>query len=305
MGDQFWWFYDVAAAAVVLVCIFLSGRKGITRALTSLVGCILAFAIALTVSGSISRSIYKTTIKDSNSKKLAHALEGKDFTQDMKVYLESLGYNIKVDYKKLNEILSSGEDINNKLFVYVNSVNGKPVDDEDGFYEKLYEGEGEIISGYVTEELSKFAGATAKKNIKKNPETIDQFAPLMQIFDDPNEEFPMTKAGKFISNHYISSAYITLVRLIAFIILVFLVVLITWFVFKSFLDDDSGYQGIFSHTVGGFLGIVNGAVYVCVVAAMIRLYVVLGSNEMLFFNHSAIDKTYIFKYFYKFITSTM
>jgi hypothetical protein len=42
---------------------------------------------------------------------------------------------------------------------------------------------------------------------------------------------------------------------------------------------------------------------VFLIAVMVRLYVVFGSNKMLFFNHEAIDNTYIFKYVYDFVKS--
>ena len=37
------------------------------------------------------------------------------------------------------------------------------------------------------------------------------------------------------------------------------------------------------------------------IAVIVRLNVVLGSNKMLFFNHEAIDNTYVFKYVYEFV----
>ena len=45
----------------------------------------------------------------------------------------------------------------------------------------------------------------------------------------------------------------------------------------------------------------KAAAVVVAVAAVIRLNVITGSDKMLFFNHEAIDSTYIFKYFYGFV----
>ena len=54
MGTQFWWFYDIIVAAVVLVCMFVSGRKGAMNAITTFVAYILAAGIAVSVSAGIS-----------------------------------------------------------------------------------------------------------------------------------------------------------------------------------------------------------------------------------------------------------
>lgn len=306
MGEQFWWFYDVAAVAVVLICVFISGRRGLTKALTSLVGGVLAFAIALTVSGNIASSLYRTTLRDSNVKKLAHSLEGKDLTEDMKAMLESFGYNIKVDYNKLDEILHTGDDLDENIYNYVNNINSKIVDSEEQFYEKLHEGYGDILKRYVGEELSEFAAATAEKKVIDKPEKMEGLTPLMNKYGDTSDEqITMVPVAKYIVTNFVCDAYIEFIRLITFIVLLVAVIVIMRLVFNAFLDDDSAHQSIASHTIGGVVGVIYGAVYVVAVAAMIRLYVILGSNEMLFFNFKAIDKTYLFKYFYKFITKTM
>ena len=55
--------------------------------------------------------------------------------------------------------------------------------------------------------------------------------------------------------------------------------------------------------IGGILGILNGGIALFVIAVMVRLYVILGDEKMLFFNFEAIDNTYIFKYIYDMILS--
>ena len=60
-------------------------------------------------------------------------------------------------------------------------------------------------------------------------------------------------------------------------------------------------ESLVTKTISGVIGLFKGAVIVLLIAVMVRLYVVLGSNKMLFFNHEAIDNSYIFKYVYNFV----
>ena len=60
-----------------------------------------------------------------------------------------------------------------------------------------------------------------------------------------------------------------------------------------------------AHVGGALIGIPKGIILCFAVAAVIRLYVVLGSDEMLFFNFNAIDKTYIFKHMYNNVADMM
>ncbi|MDE7363633.1 MAG: hypothetical protein K2N27_01905, partial [Ruminococcus sp.] len=58
------------------------------------------------------------------------------------------------------------------------------------------------------------------------------------------------------------------------------------------------FESTGSHIAGGFIGIATGVIMIFAGSAVIRLWAIMGNNEMLFFNNDVIDKTYIFKYFY-------
>ena len=81
MGAQFWWFYDVIVAAAVLVCMFITIKKGIMKASVSFVGFALSIAIAFSLSSSLSSSLYSTAVRSSNVKKLNQTLENTDFVR--------------------------------------------------------------------------------------------------------------------------------------------------------------------------------------------------------------------------------
>ena len=77
MGTEFWWFYDVVAVAAILICVFIAGKKGGTKAVLGLGASVLAVVIGLAVSGTIAGSLYKGTIRSSNIKKLEKSMEEK------------------------------------------------------------------------------------------------------------------------------------------------------------------------------------------------------------------------------------
>ena len=58
MGEQFWWFYDVIAAAAVAVCAFLAGRKGPVKSMVTFVGCIIALFVGISAGSGISKPLY-------------------------------------------------------------------------------------------------------------------------------------------------------------------------------------------------------------------------------------------------------
>ena len=84
---------------------------------------------------------------------------------------------------------------------------------------------------------------------------------------------------------------------------VMIMLMILLFVSKAFGRNSMGSPTIGFRVIGGILGILNGGIALFVIAVMVRLYVILGDEKMLFFNFEAIDNTYIFKYIYDMILS--
>ena len=122
MGVQFWWFYDVIAVATILICLFITVKRGFLKAAVSLLGYVLALFIALSLSSSIGSSIYSKSVRESNVKKMDQALSENEFSEELAKYLESLGYNVKVDRDKLTGIYIKGEDVDENIYTYLKTM---------------------------------------------------------------------------------------------------------------------------------------------------------------------------------------
>lgn len=295
MGTQFWWFYDVIAAAVILICVYISGRKGLMKSMFSAVACIIALITAIGASGAVSKSLYENTIRSGNVKKLEKSWDRDTFTSKYAVYLESMGYNIKVNSEKLNNIFDSGEKYDETLCKYVNNVNARKVEnDEAVLLEKIREGYAVVVADMIAEPLNKFAAENAAEKIRGGM-GMEEFITLLRDRDSVH------KAAVYAADNYTAEAYCTQFRLVMFTAVYIAIMLLVLAILNSFMrNSESSAHGAGSHAVGGIVGLVMGAVMVFAVAAVVRLWTIMGSNEMLFFNNEAIDKTIIFKYFYDF-----
>ena len=120
----------------------------------------------------------------------------------------------------------------------------------------------------------------------------------MQLLKDEDNFKP---AAEYIVDNYLEAPYISEIKLIVFLVVTIFLVLITLLIETAAGKNRQMEPSIVTHAMSGLIGLFKGAVIVFVIAVMVRLYVVLGSNKMLFFNHDAIDKTYIFKYIYNII----
>lgn len=296
MGVQFWWFYDVIAAAVILVCIFLAVRKRLMRAAITLTGLILAVIIAFAVSGPVAGIFYGQSVRSSNIKKFDLSLESADFIDDLGNYIETLGYDVRIDDDLLEAAFKDEKDPEKKIYQYVNNINNKKVDEENIFINKLHEGYAVVISSYIGKKTNEYVAEYAAEEIRKHPEKVFELAPLLE------DEDTKRPAAQYICENLLKKPYTTQLRLIVFLIVFVLCALIAIAIGVSSEKNSSPIEGFVANSISGILGIAMGVIFIIAIAAMIRLYVILGSNKMLFFNHEVIENTYVFKYFYELVS---
>lgn len=297
MGTQFWWFFDAAAAVIVLIAVFIAGKRGFSKSIVVSVGCILGIIFSASISGGAAGAIYKTTAKPSNVKDIEHALEDFSITGETKIYIETLGYNVKVKEEKLTEIFAGGGDINAALYKYINNINGRTVDTEEAFNEKMTDGFARIMDGLLSSRLTAYAGAKAAEKIKADMPAMTEVIQLLTAEEND-------KAALKIEKEFTGEAYQEIIQTMCLVI----VLLIFMVIVKSFAVklEKSGaiapMGDIAEHVLGAAAGIISGVTLVAASAAVIRACVLLGNSSMMLFNTETIDKTIFFKYIYRLVS---
>lgn len=293
MGTQFWWFYDVTAVATVLVCLYLCGKKGIFKSAVTVISCIVGLLVAVPASGAVSDSIYKMVIRDSNIKKLDKALIDVEISSYLGNALENMGYSVIVSTEKIDGILDSDKEIDGQLYKYLNNINGKVVDNDVNFRKNLNECYSEVMEKLISADLSKYAVETASRKIMDGG---TDFGNLLKMIKNDEQR---KEVAQIIADDYTADAYKNVIKLLVcfiFFVILFVIGLLTARSLTGSqreVDESTG-----SHIAGAVCGIFTGVAVLFIIAVAIRLYVVMGNNEMLFFNNEAIDKTYIFRYAY-------
>lgn len=296
MGSQFWWFYDAVAAAVILLYIFISGKKGLVKSLMSFVGYLIAAVMAVSISGGLGTAIYDDIVRGENAKKLNKTLEYTKFVSDVSTYL-STEYNRNVRTENLLKIYKSDKPFNKQIYNYINNINVAKATEEKEFLETIRNCYADFTRKIVDSELSSFAAETAARKILDDPESFNEIIPLLL-----NDETKMP-AAQYIAENYTADAYIEVIRLITLLSILVTVIAVSLLLTKSLGNDyHRQQQALASHAAGALVGVLKGMIAVFAIAVVVRLNVILGNDNMLFFNFDAIEDTYIFKYFYNLVT---
>ncbi len=287
-------------AAAILVSVYIAGVKGAMKAFSTFIAYLVAFVMALSISASVSDSLSGKTIKSSNSKKISKTLESYKFVDKLAERISGLEYNIRVDGSQLDKIFNSGKDFDTEIYTLMNHRQGRNIGDtQEVFAEKLHGCYSGLIRDIVAEELSEYAAEVAAKEVLKDPALFNNLIPLLIDKED------RTPAADFIAEHYTKPAYRTVTWLILALILFAILMVVMLLVINYVIGNGYHEQGIPSHVGGALIGIPKGIILAFAIAVGVRLLVVLGSDEMLFFNFKAVDKTYIFKYLYNYVEKHM
>ncbi len=291
------------AAAAILVMIFLSGRRGFFKSMLHFTGYLLACILAFSISGSLADGLYKSSVRNSNIKKITKSVGDTDFIDEIIGRIEDdFDFSGEIAYERLEKIYkeknSLGLSFDEQLYQYVSSIYVNKIGNEEIFCQKLHKGYADIVSGIISEHLVDYAGETALQEIIRHPQDMDELIPLLL---DPEGS---REAAEYIADHYTEAPYKGIIRLISFMVILAVLIAVTVFLVSTTFKTP-GFQSLGSHIGGGVVGALLGVVIAAFIAACVRLNVICGENKMMFFNHEAIDKTYLFKHIYNFITSNL
>ncbi len=295
MGSQFWWFYDVIVVAVALVCIFIGSRKGVMKGVFGFVSVIIAAVLAYVISGAVGDTVSSGLVCESNAKKISESIDESTFMTKYINYLENMGYSVSIDENKLGAALDKGEEMEEAVVFYLNSVNGHSLDKKEVLLEKMHEGYGIILSDIVSKSLNEFAAVKTKEIISEKPEMMAELIPMLR------DEEQLYQASLYISKNMAAPAYNIIGRLVSYLVIFAVIALGLLLGINAFFSHkEVDAIGVVSHVAGGIFGLFTAAGIVFAIAVWVRVSAITGNNEMLFFNNDVVEKSYLFKYFYDF-----
>ncbi len=297
MNITYWWIYDAIAAVVLIAFMIITSKRGLMKAVVSLVGFVLSVGISYSVSNAIAGGIYETASQRANKTNVTSHIYSDTLVNDLSGYLESLDYSLSVNPNKLEKVISDAKNYDEAIYKYVNNINGKTVDTPENFSLKLHEGYGYILKNILSKDFTPYCAEYAAKTVMDKPEDFEALIPL--LLDEEQQD----EAAKYIIKHFVDPPYIYSFKLIGFIVLL-AVLMILSIIIAGATDRNEKMETSFAvHFIGGMLGLVKGAMFVVAIALVFRISEIYGTNKDVYFENPVISQTYAFKYVYDFITN--
>ena len=335
MGTEFFWFYDVILAAILIGMMFIGAKKGFVRMVLRLCAFAASFVIALMISNGVSGWIYDSFIskplEQTISTSINDALGDNVVTQIGKIDMEKA----KINGKSIDS-LELKADKAGKVTVNLGNVNLSntgisKVDltsfgvDKNIDYSNIDLGSVQIyesdIEKYGIENM--ILTEVLAQNIK-NSEIADS---VNEIIDKVGETVPALdlkgktiedldsgtinsvvvsvvqssgNPGKAVLDNVAKPVVLVPLRTIIFVVLFILIFILSILIKATSVINKLPLIGQLNSLLGGVAGLLQGLVIVFIVVIIAHMAVELTNNTLIFLNDMTINKSFAFSKIYNF-----
>lgn len=294
MGTQFAWYYDVVVAAIILIFIYIGGKRGFVKSVALILGYIAAFLLSYFVSAISAPIIYEHALQPKITEIITERIDNIDIVGELKKALNSEELGITFESDELSRVISDSE----------NDI-------------------GKDLESYITDKFSNVNVSSADIDAKLreifNNEVVEDFlGTLPPYMQDPVQEYveqshealsegikslvgTKEKAAAYIEETFIRQGMITMIKIIVFMVIFSLVMILVRAASGGLSAVNKiPVAGSLNTFLGIVLGFIQGAVILLIVAMVINVLISLTGNQMIVINTQTIDETHLFGYFYNF-----
>ncbi|MCL2072007.1 MAG: hypothetical protein FWH07_07230 [Oscillospiraceae bacterium] len=335
MGTQFFWFYDILLAAILLGVVYMAVRIGFVKKVAGIVGVILAFTVAMGVSAPVAELVYDNWVAPGVIDKVNYteaetlpgsagaafaALRNADMSQalvsgnsiaaiEAGIVTDADG-SVTLDLSDV-DLSQTGIADGDLSFFGLDSkfallpVSLGKVDVSATDYSK-YELEDIILARIMSHRIAE----RAKSNYEELEQILDNTIPGFAQAAQGGTDTVSLLIINIINNHEDSlqsvvnenivrpTVLIPLKSLIFTIVFALVNVLVSVIAKASQIIDAIPLVGKANHFLGGMLGLVEAAVVIFMVCIAIRIIISFTGDNIIFLNSMTIEETFIFKHVY-------
>lgn len=293
MGAEFWWIYDILATLVIIFFVVNCARKGFSKIIIIVIGCVVSITAAWFISSKTADFIYDRFVKENSIKTVEKTLEGYNPSNAVKDIIESHEFAGNVSTEKIEAILHT-DNILDKLYDYANSEAGNVVGTADEFDSKVINGFADSFAKTAGVNLPPYVVNEITKSITGNEKLFN--STIHMIVDNPDD------LPEFIEENYIRQPAKRIIQAAVFLIVYFVIMIIIRIVINRTFQFGllNGYDRL-DHFMGGVLGLAEAVAAIIIMAVAVKIMINISESENSFISTKAVEQTKIFRHFYNFI----
>lgn len=295
MGTQFVWFFDFVVVAILLIFLYLGGKRGFLRSVVLIVGYFGAFFAASYFSELLAPTTYDSLVRPMVVSSIEKKMDSIDITEELQrsmnnAYRDS---GISFDKEEVERVIAdSNGSLTQSFSDYITAKTGVVIESE-----KISEVLQNAFMGDTMERffasLPTFMKESAGEYLSANSATLG----------DTIKGTVGTKetAAGFLEEHVLRSGAVSVLRIVLFFLFFGIAMLIVSLLARIFKGVNRvPIIGSVNALLGAVVGLAEGAIIIYVAALLIHLVIMLMASPMIVFNEETIQSTLLFKQFYNF-----
>lgn len=284
--NQTFWLYDLTVIAIVILCVSAGWQGGTLFALLKVIGYLFASALANVVAEPISEWVYDTFLEDTCSSWIAENLEDSTLGDTLEQSLST--YGITLDDAMLEELAESDsptEQLYADFGISSDLLEDTVLPSLDTEAASAYTG----LPDWMTEALLGDASSTSTEQADQ----LIQTAALLLSTDSEETANTLTET-------YVKPVLLSFLNVFVFFVAFLLTSAAIQSIIKllSFKTSGDGPVAQFNHAIGCILGCCQAVFFLYLMKTLTTWFVEVGSNQLAFFNETAIGKTILFEMLY-------
>jgi uncharacterized membrane protein required for colicin V production len=336
MGTDFFWFYDVILAAILIGMLFVGVKRGFVRMVLNLAAFVASFVVALLISDGVSTWVYDSFIskplEQSISTSINDALGDNVVTQLGKIDMDKAKINGKSPDSLELKADKAGKVTVNLTNVNLSNTGISKVDltafgvDKSVDYSNINLGSVQLYESDIdkygledmllTEVLSQnIKNSDVAESVNDIIAQVSEAVPALGLdgktIDDIDGGLVNSvvvsvvessgNPGKAILDNVAKPVILVPLRTVVFVILFFLALIILSIIIRATsVVNKLPVIGKLNSLLGGVLGLVQGLIIVFIVVIIAHMAVALSNNTLIFLNEMTINKSYAFSWVYNF-----
>ena len=297
MGSSYWWILDILVLLVVGYVLLSNAKRGFTKVLVLSIGYIVATLGASLVAGLGAESVYESIAERSNLSAIENVNEHMKWS---KVFAEAINagkYGFVCTEKDVDIVLRSDRRFyfDEILNDYVNQKTENAAKNRELFTEQLRDA---FIKAY-SEELNKWLPRYVKVNFKNK--IAEDPSIMNQIVDAANNRKRSARENAEVIEKIFSKEPTVEVLRIFIYLVVLSVLMVIAAIISAVLQNTLFFNltRVKERLFGGILGGLEAVTMLVLLTMLVKLIVMLGGGEFLFFSEKTIDRSILFRFLYQ------
>lgn len=293
MGQGFAWFFDIAIIIVLIVCIYMGGKKGFLRTAVLLIGYVIAALGGYFISKEASPIVYDKFLSKSIEKVVQDNIQNFSVKNQIKDVFKQQNLGVDIPDAEIDKIINQGGDLSENFADFASQAGSEmqKADLEEKFSSALNEN---VVLKNIKGKLPANTYSQIEKYLTESKDNLYQ---IIKALNNPSKE----ESAKELTELAVKPVVIVAIEIIIFMIAFSLLLIIVKLVSRSCsVFNKAPLIGPVNTLLGAALGAIQGILIVIVLVLIVKLTITLTHNDLMVFNMPTIEETRIFKQIYNY-----